>query len=556
MGRFSLRRGDIAVLSRKISGGLVGLLLLAGLAGCGSTASQGFKPPSQLVVAESSEPTTLVPGYGGTLADVNAESAIFNSLVSFTSTGGFAGSLAARWSVASNHKVWTFYLRPGVLWQDGKPFTSKDVVFTFNVDTNPKSAVTGVPPIITGQVQSVVAQGPDKVVVTLKHTLPANLFLQAVSYVRIIPEHILGSVPVSQLGNDTAFSQHPIGTGPLQLVKWVQGAYLKFKANPHYFMGAPHIQNVVMDIVPSPTTALAQLKSGAVSLVDSSNAITASEFKTASHYAGVKGYENSTLSWKNITLVEQGLFKDVKVRQALAYATPTDTIIHSLLDGYAVPAYYSQPQTSWQGTMKGVATYPFSLAKAKQLLASDGFTKGSNGILQKNGQPLSITLYTASTDPQNAQIARILQQDWRQVGVQLHIRMVDPNAEFAPGGPLFAKTGLNAFLFSWIQGPDPEADAYHWLGANSVLLNPAGGNYARYNNPTVNHLLTLGATTFSQSSRAPLYHQVDRILSQQVPDIFLWWSDSLTLANSHLTGYKPNAYSFATFWNFQNWRWK
>jgi peptide/nickel transport system substrate-binding protein len=541
--------------ARRYMGLGLSLAIMGLLGGCGAASTTSQAHPGPLVVAENTEPTTLNPIFGSTLADVNAESGIFNSLVSFTPHGGFQGSLAKTWSVSSSHKTWTFQLRHGVLWQDGKPFTSKDVVFTFHVDVNPKTAATAVPPIIASQVQSITANGPFAVTITLKHTLPANLFLQAVSYIRIIPEHILGSVPISKLSSDTAFARHPIGTGPLKLVKWVQGGYLKFAANPHYFRGAPHIQSVVMDIVPSPTTAIAQLESGAIDLIDLSNPISPTQYQAAIKHSNIRGYTNPTLSWKNITLVEQGLFKDVYVRQALDYATPKQQLIQTVLGGYGTPAYYSQPVNSWQGTTVGIKKYPFSLAKARQLLTSHGFHE-VHGVMTKNGQPLKITLYSSSTDPENGLIARVIKADWGKIGVPVNIRLVDPNAMLASGGPLYSKTGLNAFLLSWVQGPDPESDSYHWLGANSLLVNPAGGNYARYDNSTVNKLLTEGATTFSQAARAPLYHQVDRILSQQVPDIFLWWSDSLTMANKNLTGYDPNAYAFATFWNFQNWRMK
>ncbi|PSR25560.1 MAG: hypothetical protein C7B47_11775 [Sulfobacillus thermosulfidooxidans] len=533
---------------------LFGIGLLTGCGGTPTPQAQGHASP-QLVVAENTEPTTLNPIFGSTLADVNAESGIFNSLVSFTPQGGFQGSLAKNWSVSSNHKIWTFYLRKGVLWQDGKPFSAKDVVFTFRVDTNPATAATAVPPIIANQVESVTSSGPLTVTITLKHTLPSSLFLQAVSYVRIVPEHILGKIPPNKLSSDTAFARHPIGTGPLKLVKWVQGNYLEFKANSHYFLGPPHISSVVMDIIPSPTTAIAQLESGAVDLIDSSNPITPTQFTAAEKHPNIKGYTNSTLSWKNITLVEQGLFKDVYVRQALDYATPKNQLIHTILGGYGVPAYYSQPTHSWQGTTTGIHTYPYNLSKARKLLIHHGFSL-VNGVMTKNGEPLNVTLYASATDPENSLIARVIQSDWQKIGVHVTIRLMDPNAMLAAGGPLYSKSGLNAFLLSWVQGPDPESDAYHWLSTNSVLINPAGGNYARYNNPTVDHLLTEGATTFSRKARAPLYHEVDRILSAQVPDIFLWWSDSLTLANNKLIGYDPNAYAFATFWNFQNWRWK
>lgn len=191
----------------------------------------------------------------------------------------------------------------------------------------------------------------------------------------------------------------------------MQGDYLRFRANPHYFLGAPHIQHVVVDIIPSPTTAVAQLETGAVDLVDASNPLTPSQYQAASKHPNVTGYTNTNLSWKNITLSEMGLFRDLYVRQALDYATPKHQLIKSILSGYATPAYYSQPQTSWQGTMTGVHEYPFNLSRAKSLLTAHGFQM-VNGVMTLGGQKLDVTLYASSTDPQNQLIARVLQQDW------------------------------------------------------------------------------------------------------------------------------------------------
>ena len=534
-----------------------GALTVAGvvvLGGCGQAASTPHAP-TQLVVAENSEPTTLNPLFQTTNAELNMEwGGIFNALVSFTPNGRFTGSLAQRWTISLNHKIWTFYLRPRISWQDGHPFSSADVVFTYDVALNPATGAF-IPPILRKDIASVNGSGVNRVTITLKHPLPESLFLQAVSYVPIVPKHILGKVPPSKISTDTTFARHPIGTGPLKLVKWVQGNYLEFQANRHYFLGPPHIHSVVVEIVPSPTTAIAQLESGKVDLMDYTNPITRPEYSAAIKHAGVKGYVNQTLSWKNITLVEQGWFKDIYVRQALDYATPKKSLIQSILGGYGVSAYYSQPTHSWQGTTSGIQTYPFNLKQARQLLEQHGFSL-VNGVMTKSGHPLRVTLWTSSTNPQDSLIARVLESDWGKIGVAVSIHLIDPNAMFAANGPLFDKQGLNAFLFSWEQGPDPESDSYHWLSANSVMVNPAGGNYARYNNATVDHLLIQGASTFSQSARAPLYHEVDRILSNQVPDIFLWWNDSLTLANKNLGGYDPNPYAFATFWNFQTWHWK
>lgn len=185
---------------------LVAVLVMSLMAGCGASPAATQAPVlKQLVVAENSEATTLDPLFQTTLPEANIEwGGIFNALDAFTPTGGFTGALANSWSVSPNHTTWTFHLHPHVTWQDGKPFSSSDVAFTFNVALNPATGAF-IPPILKAQIQSVTANGPGEVIITLKHPLPASLFLQAISYVPIVPKHILGSVPPSQLSSDTQF---------------------------------------------------------------------------------------------------------------------------------------------------------------------------------------------------------------------------------------------------------------------------------------------------------------------------------------------------------------
>lgn len=201
------------------------------------------------------------------------------------------------------------------------------MVFTSAVALNPATGVF-IPPILRNDIASVNGSGANRVTITLKHPLPESLFLQAASYVPIVPKHILGKVPPSKISTDTMFSRHPIGTEPLKLVKWVQGNYLEFQTNRHYFLGPPQIHSAVVEIVPSPMTAIAQLESGKVDLMDYTNPITRSEYFAAIKHADVKGYVNQTLSWKNTALVE--------LRMVQGYLCSTSTgLCHTEEDAYS-----------------------------------------------------------------------------------------------------------------------------------------------------------------------------------------------------------------------------
>lgn len=98
--------------------------------------------------------------------------------------------------------------------------------------------------------------------------------------------------------------------------------------------------------------------------------------------------------------------------------------------------------------MSAIQTYRFNLKQARQVLGEHGLSLVDDGVMTKNGQPLTVTLWTSLTNPQDSLIARVLESDWGKIGVTVSIHLIDPNAMFAANGPLFGKRGLNAFLFS------------------------------------------------------------------------------------------------------------
>jgi peptide/nickel transport system substrate-binding protein len=301
-----------------------------------------------------------------------------------------------------------------------------------------------------------------------------------------------------------------------------------------------------------------QMRTGEANLAGQTADLSAQQYNQLKNAPGLKGYDTPGFNWNHIDLVETGFLKDVKVREALQMATSRQKVIQLVALGYGVPQYADQsPAKPFYD--KAVESYwPYDLTKAAAALAADGFTKGSNGTLQKDGVPFNVTLSIDSAGTGPSEIAQIVKQSWGQIGVNVTIKSLAPATIFGDGGPLYDKNRLssstmNAVEYEWIEPADPD-DHYFW--ESDQIIGPkisAGGNFDGYVNPAADKLMRQGLLTTDSTQRKSIYDQLQVILANDVPDIWLYWGDVLTVATSKLHGYVPNPFNYRTAWNAKDW---
>jgi peptide/nickel transport system substrate-binding protein len=398
--------------------------------------------------------------------------------------------------------------------------------------------------------------GDEQVNITLK--TPYAPFLQYFGTSFILPEHVLGVIPVDKIRTDAQYNRRPLGTGPFEISEFVAGDHVTLVANKAYFLGAPHLDKIIFRFVPDSATALNQMRTGEVNLAGQTADLDARQFNQLKHQAGLTAYKTPGFNWQHIDLVETGFLKDVKVRQALMTATPRARIIQIVPLGYAVPQYSDQSPAK-PSYNKAVESYwPYDPAKAASMLAADGFTKGSNGVLQKGGVPFNVTLYVDAAFSAQVEIVQIIKQAWGQIGVNVTARPLDPATLFGRRGPLYDPNRLNsssmaAVEYEWIEGADPD-DSFFWSTSEIVSAKvQAGGNFDGYSNPTADALMAKGLVTTDVAQRNAIYKQLQVILANDVPDIWLYWQSVLSVATSKLHGYDPNPFNYDTAWNAKDW---
>jgi len=546
------RRGAVALLG---ASALTGLGVFTGAAPRhASAASHAIPNGGTVIAAEAELPDSLNPYLISDLGGADVDGAVFDSMVYLNDKNQFVNDLATSYSHDAKGLHWTFNIVHNATWQDGQPLTSKDIVFTTKLVPNPKFPATQ--PLGFDHVKSIVATGPYQVKITLTSVYAP--FLQYWGGGAILPEHILGKVAPEKIKALTSYNKTPLGSGPFKITDFKAGDHVTETANKSYFRGAPHLDKVIFRVVSSGNTAVNQIQTGEVNLLGQSSDISARQFNQLKGVAGLTPYNTPGDNWDHVDLIETGFLKDRTVRQALAYATPKQQIIKAVNLGYGIVSDGDQPPASAYYNPSIANSYPYSAAQAKRVLMNDGFTPGSNGIMQKGGKPFTMNLWVGASAPSALLTAQILKQAYGQAGVNVAIKTADAATLFGRSGPLnnpsrLTTPTMNAVIYEWVAGPEPD-DSYFWASNQIPDKNRAsGGNADGYINPQVDRLTTQGLQTLDHAQRVAIYRQMQTILRRDQPDVFISWGRVLTIATNKLHNYKPTPFDYVLTWNVKDW---
>jgi ABC-type transport system substrate-binding protein len=371
----------------------------------GGVMTQGFKD----------DLATLDPAIGYDWDNWPAEKMVFDGLLDYNEGTTIVPRLAARMPTVSNGgRTYTFTLRRGVRFQNGREVTADDVSYTINRVLDPKTKSPGQSFFLNIAGAQDVANGKAKtasgIQVVDRYTIRFTLVQPDVTFLNVMAMNFAYIVPKEVVAAEGAsFGHKPVGTGPFLLKQWVPGQKLVFVRNPHYFMsGIPHLNGITFLIGLDPEVALLRLQSGQLDLLG--DPIPAADFvriRNDPRYSGqlVRYVEPET---SYITLNTQVKpFNDVRVRQAVNMAIDKVRIVRLLAGRGAVANQILPPaMPGYDPSYKG---YPYDPAKAKQLLAQAGYPHG-----------FSTQIDVLNVDPQ-PRIVESFQHDLAAVGINASI---------------------------------------------------------------------------------------------------------------------------------------
>jgi ABC-type transport system substrate-binding protein len=287
--------------------------------------------------------------------------------------GEYVPDLAESYELSADQMTYTLHIRKGVKWHDGEPFTAKDVKFTFDLLMNPESAMTGLG-FWKNFVKEVRMKDEYTIELVLKQVY-APAFFRFIVTPYMLPQHILGDVPPSQLKNHP-YNQKPIGTGPFKVVEWKTDEYIKYEAFPDFWRGKPKLDTILFRVIPDKATGIAALEKGEVNLIEQAiyrgalisnydrlKTIPSLQFTT---YPSV-GVNSLCVNLKHPAL------NNLYVRKAMAYAIDVDSIIKGPYCGLAKPATQMFVEVHTAYYNPNIKAYTYNLATAKSYMEKAGY---------------------------------------------------------------------------------------------------------------------------------------------------------------------------------------
>lgn len=507
--------------------------------------------PGILRISIQTEPVTLNPILSANTTEGLLNRLSFNTLVSVEPDGKtIVPILAAKvpslanGGISPNGLTISYVLRSGIKWQDGAPFSSKDVKFSWQAMMNDNNNVNA--RIGYQDVKSVDTPDPTRVVFHLKEKFApfvATVFSESDGPVCIVPEHILAKYHDL---NRVPFNELPIGTGPFKVVRWVRGDHIELAANPNYFLGPPKLKSVVVRVIPDENTSVNALRTHDIDWLFEPSPILYNVLKrlpdTTIHFVD----QPQTL--RLLMNLRRPQLGDIRVRRAIAYAVDKAALVERLTAGSARIAGADQPPFSW-AYQPNVPTYGPSITKAKALLVQAGYTLGPDNIMRKHGAPLTLELSTNNSNATRRLVQTQVQAMLRAIGIDAQIKNYPGNlffATFGQGGIL--TTGKYDLAISgWIAGVDPDDHSLYQCDQ----IPPAGVNYDRYCSKPMDIAQTAALSSYDQGQRKKAYFTIQELIARDVPEIVVWYSRNPQATNPDFKGFAPNPVNEA--WNAYQW---
>ncbi|QNP74266.1 ABC transporter substrate-binding protein [Streptomyces roseirectus] len=508
--------------------------LLTATAACSAPTESTAGTADSVVIGVPSEPDTLSPllGYGS-----DGNSKIFDGLLAHDADLALRPALAkALPEISADGLTYTYTLREGVKFSDGKQLTAADVVFTYETILDPKTNNASRSQL--DALRGVKADG-DKVVFTLKYPYAA---FAARTILPIVPKHAAGG----QDPNTGSFNTHPVGTGPYVLTDWRKGERLTFKANPDYWGGAPRVKKVTMAIVQDDDVRATRLRSGDLDGATLPPNLAAAFARDGSR----KRYDAKTYDVRLVTLpTDNPVTGDTAIRRALDRAVDRDAMVAKILDGAGSPAYGPLPVDDPWFT-KGIERKQ-DLAEAGRILDRAGWRAGDGGIRAKDGRRASFTLLYPAGDKVRQDHALAYASDAKKAGIEVR-------AQSATWEVIEPRIGDDAVLAGFGSTGDPDFGLYTML--HSSLAGDGWNNMGRYTNPTVDRALDAGRRGKDRAARKAAYDTVQRALVDNPGSTFLTHIDHVYVLADRWEGLttqvEPHEHGFASgpWWNLEAWR--
>ncbi|TDI89144.1 MAG: peptide-binding protein [Candidatus Dadabacteria bacterium] len=424
--------------------------------------------------------------------------------------------LAESWEISEDKLTYTFKIREGIKWHDGTPFTSEDVVFSYNTIMNPKVDS----PQLRAYYQEIRdVKAIDDLTVEFTYAKPYFLALEFCGGMPIVPKHIFdkGDFNTNPAGRD------PIGTGPYKFVRWTTGRDIVVDKNPDYWGEKPKINKIVFKIITDSTVSFQILKREELDV----SGLTPIQWERQTNSPSFnENYDKLSYFTPNYSYIgwnsKRPYFADKQVRTALTHLVNRELILDKILYNLGAivtnPFYINSPEYD-----KSIDPYPYDPQKAEELLKeADWIDHDGDGIRDKDGVKFAFEFLIPGGSETGEKIATILKEELDNMGIQMDIR----KTEWAVFTTRLNERNFDAVTLAWSMGV--ESDPYQiWSSTQAEK----GSNFIGFKNEQVDKLIEEARTEFDRDKRQELYRKFAEIIHEEQPYTFLFCRKSTVAVN-------------------------
>jgi len=503
-------------------------------AGDGSAAPSGGGTATggTLRIGMAGYPDSLNPGNGLLSEAYTMYELVYDTPLSVNAAGDYVPELATDWEVSEDGLTWTMTIREDAVFHDGEPLTAEDVAFSMQLykDTEDFPFL----PSYAAPFETIEAT--DATTLTLTTAEPLANFEGSLAFIYVLPMHIWEGVEdVVEFGNDDM-----IGSGPFKLAEASQGEFVELESNAEYWATPANIDGIIFQVFGTDDARVTALTTGQIdAIVDvpytSITTLQNTENVTV-HIADVAAGGSLTDIMFNMTAdadcpPDDGVcsghpaLKDLEVRRALSMATDKQQLITVATLGTGSPGLSLVPPGLGDFYASEVADHPFDVDAANAALDEAGYADSDGDgvrecLADQDCETLTFRLNYPADATTGAAESELLGEMWADVGVQLQVQVLDPDALTAVCCPAF---DYDVIMWGWGSDPDPA----FLLGVGLCSEIPTGFSETGYCNPEYDDLYDAQAVETDRDARVDLIHQMQQMLVDDVPYIIPYYYPSI-----------------------------
>lgn len=498
--------------------------LAIALAGCTDRERDDAETGGTLVISTAADADFLLPPLVDGVAARQVTDLLFDHLaevgneLNTVGDQGFTPRLAERWEWAADSLSIAFHLDPDARWHDGTPVRAADVAFTFDLYRDPVVASPTAP--LIRNIDSVTVRDSLTAVVHFAERMPEQFFTVAYQ-LHVLPSHLLGSIDRAQI-RSAPIVRNPVGSGRFRFARWVPGQVVEIVADTANYRGRPALDRVIWSVAPDPSAATTRLFAGEADLYEVLRPESIVELqkhdnlKVVPYPSLAYGFLLFNLRDPNRPGRPHPILGDVAVRRALSMAVDRERMVRNVFDSLATVGIgpFARAISTADTTLRQI---PYDTAGARRLLDSLGWRDANgDGVREKNGRPLELSLLVPSSSRPRVSFAVLLQEQLAQVGARATIEQL----EFVPFLERQRTKKFDAAVVALASDPSPSGMRQHW-GTPAPGEN-SGANGGSYSNPTVDALLDSALSTMDFATEKAYFKRAYQAVIDDAPAIWLY----------------------------------